>query len=84
MRNWIPAILVISVIRDAIIDSFIDHNNTTAYHTCIFLWARDVKTAGAPGTIRPPAPSFECALAARVAEGGGAVLPDLSMSWVVK
>lgn len=31
---------------------------TTAYHTCLFLWARDVEDAklGAPGTIRPPAP----------------------------
>jgi hypothetical protein len=31
---------------------------TTAYHTCLFLWARDVENAklGAPGTIRPPAP----------------------------
>ncbi len=31
---------------------------TTAYHTCLFLWARDVEAAklGAPGTIRPPAP----------------------------
>jgi hypothetical protein len=31
---------------------------TTAYHTCLFLWARDVEDAklGAPGTIKPPAP----------------------------
>lgn len=31
---------------------------TTAYHTCLFLWARDVEDAklGAPGTVRPPAP----------------------------
>ncbi|MDP2844539.1 MAG: hypothetical protein Q8N79_00500 [Candidatus Methanoperedens sp.] len=31
---------------------------TKAYHTCLFLWARDVEDAklGAPGTIRPPAP----------------------------
>ncbi len=31
---------------------------TTAYHTCLFLWARDVETAslGVTGTIKPPAP----------------------------
>ncbi len=29
---------------------------TTAYHTCLFLWARNVETAGAPGTVKPPAP----------------------------
>ncbi len=31
---------------------------TTAYHTCLFLWARDVEDAklGTPGTIKPPAP----------------------------
>jgi hypothetical protein len=31
---------------------------TTAYHTCLFLWARDVEDAklGTPGTVRPPAP----------------------------
>ncbi|VVB94171.1 Uncharacterised protein [uncultured archaeon] len=31
---------------------------TTAYHTCLFLWARDVESAklGAPGTVRPPVP----------------------------
>lgn len=32
---------------------------TRAYHTCLFLWARDVEDAnlGAPGTVRPLAPS---------------------------
>ncbi len=31
---------------------------TTAYHTCLFLWARSVEDAGtgAPGTVKPPAP----------------------------
>jgi hypothetical protein len=30
---------------------------TTAYHTCLFLWARDVEiSATAPGSIKPPAP----------------------------
>jgi len=31
---------------------------TTAYHTCLFLWARDVEDAGAgvSGTVKPPAP----------------------------
>jgi len=31
---------------------------TTAYHTCLFLWARNVEDAkaGVPGTIKPPAP----------------------------
>ncbi|MDO8727296.1 MAG: DUF6159 family protein [Candidatus Methanoperedens sp.] len=31
---------------------------TTAYHTCLFLWARNVEDAGAgaPGTVKPPAP----------------------------
>ncbi|MGB8217613.1 MAG: DUF6159 family protein [Candidatus Methanoperedens sp.] len=31
---------------------------TTAYHTCLFLWARNVEDAkvGALGTVRPPAP----------------------------
>ena len=31
---------------------------TTAYHTCLFLWARNVETAGAgvSGTVKPPAP----------------------------
>ena len=31
---------------------------TTAYHTCLFLWARDVEDAGtgAPGTVKPPVP----------------------------
>ncbi len=30
---------------------------TTAYHTCLFLWARNVETSvGAPGSIKPPAP----------------------------
>ncbi len=28
----------------------------TAYHTCLFLWARSVEDAGAPGTVKPPAP----------------------------
>lgn len=30
----------------------------TAYHTCLFLWARNVEVAGtgAPGTVKPPAP----------------------------
>lgn len=31
---------------------------TTAYHTCLFLWARDVEMAGTgvSGTVKPPAP----------------------------
>jgi hypothetical protein len=31
---------------------------TTAYHTCLFLWARSVEDAGsgAPDTVKPPAP----------------------------
>ncbi len=31
---------------------------TTAYHTCLFLWARNVEVAGAgvSGTVKPPAP----------------------------
>ena len=31
---------------------------TTAYHTCLFLWARNVEDAGtgASGTVKPPAP----------------------------
>ncbi|VVB91365.1 Uncharacterised protein [uncultured archaeon] len=31
---------------------------TTAYHTCLFLWARSVEDArtGAPGTVKAPAP----------------------------
>jgi hypothetical protein len=31
---------------------------TTAYHTCLFLWARNVEDAGmgAPGTVKPPVP----------------------------
>jgi hypothetical protein len=31
---------------------------TTAYHTCLFLWARNVEDAkaGVSGTIKPPAP----------------------------
>lgn len=30
---------------------------TTAYHTCLFLWARDVESsATVPGSIKPPAP----------------------------
>ncbi|MBU3967908.1 MAG: hypothetical protein KKG76_11150 [Euryarchaeota archaeon] len=31
---------------------------TTAYHTCLFLWARSVEDAGAgaQGTVKPPAP----------------------------
>ncbi len=31
---------------------------TTAYHTCLFLWARNVEGAGAgvSGTVKPPAP----------------------------
>lgn len=29
---------------------------TTAYHTCLFLWARSVEDAGAAGTVKPPAP----------------------------
>jgi hypothetical protein len=30
---------------------------TTAYHTCLFLWTRDVEiSATAPGSIKPPAP----------------------------
>lgn len=31
---------------------------TTAYHTCLFLWARSVEDAktGTPGTVKPPAP----------------------------
>ena len=30
---------------------------TTAYHTCLFLWARNVEGTGAPGSsIKPPAP----------------------------
>ena len=31
---------------------------TTAYHTCLFLWARNIEDAkvGMPGTIKPPAP----------------------------
>jgi hypothetical protein len=31
---------------------------TTAYHTCLFLWARSIEDAGtgAPGTVKPPVP----------------------------
>ena len=31
---------------------------TTAYHACLFLWARNVEDAkaGMPGTVKPPAP----------------------------
>ena len=29
---------------------------TTAYHTCLFLWATSVEDAGAAGTVKPPAP----------------------------
>jgi hypothetical protein len=31
---------------------------TTAYHTCLFLWARNIEDAGtgAPGTVKPPVP----------------------------
>lgn len=29
---------------------------TTAYHTCLFLWARNVEDSGAVGTVKPPAP----------------------------
>ncbi len=31
---------------------------TTAYHTCLFLWARNVEDtkSGMPGTVKPPAP----------------------------
>jgi hypothetical protein len=39
-----PVILVISVIRAVTTESFIDHNNTKAYHTHLPV-ARDVKTA---------------------------------------
>lgn len=47
----VAAVLVILVIA---LSMYI----TTAYHTCLFLWARDVEDAkvGAPGMVKPPAP----------------------------
>lgn len=50
------AILVVAVLIILIVA--LSMYITTAYHTCLFLWARDVEDAklGAPGTIKPPAP----------------------------
>lgn len=52
----IVAILVVAVLIILIVA--LSMYITTAYHTCLFLWARDVENAklGAPGTIRPPVP----------------------------
>ena len=52
----IVAILVVAVLIILIVA--LSMYITTAYHTCLFLWARDVEDAklGAPCTVRPPAP----------------------------
>ncbi|MCZ7381149.1 MAG: hypothetical protein O8C64_06220 [Candidatus Methanoperedens sp.] len=56
LAGVIAAILVAAVLIILIVA--LSMYITTAYHTCLFLWARDVEDAklGAPGTIRPPAP----------------------------
>ena len=50
------AILVAAILIVIIIALFM--YVTTAYHTCLFLWARNVEDAkaGVSGTIKPPAP----------------------------
>ncbi len=52
----IIAILVVAVMIVLIIA--LSMYVTTAYHTCLFLWARNVEVAGAgaSGTVKPPAP----------------------------
>ncbi len=52
----IIAILIVAVIIVLVIA--LSMYVTTAYHTCLFLWARNVEVAGAgvPGTVKPPAP----------------------------
>ncbi len=50
------AIVVVSVIIVLVIA--LSMYVVTAYHTCLFLWARNVEDAGtgAPGTVKPPVP----------------------------
>jgi len=56
VTGTLVAILVVAVLVILVIA--LSMYITTAYHTCLFLWARDVEDAkvGAPGMVKPPAP----------------------------
>lgn len=58
--NAVAGALIAIVVAAVIIVLFIALSMyvMTAYHTCLFLWARNVEDAGtgAPGIVKPPTP----------------------------